>query len=50
MMEIVSRHTNTIILPAEWPANESSGAPLPMGRSTLPRDAVARIWKPARSQ
>lgn len=49
MMEIVSRHTNTIILPAEWPANESSGAPLPMGRSTLPRDAVARIWKPARS-
>ncbi len=47
MMETIRQHT--IRFPARWPFNDSSGTPLSMGRSTFPRDAVARIWKPARS-
>ena len=35
--------------PAGWPANADPHIPLLIGRSVFPGDAVARIWKPARS-
>lgn len=32
-----------------WPSNDNRRAPLPMGRSVFPEDAVARIYRPSPS-
>jgi hypothetical protein len=47
MRQIESKHITYV--PVAWPANDNSPAPLAIGRSLFPEDAVARIDKPTRS-
>jgi hypothetical protein len=44
-----SENRGTTYITAAWPSNDNQRAPLAMGRSWLPADAVARIYKPFRS-
>lgn len=50
-MEILSQveQAGTTQAPGGWPSNDNRQAPLSMGRSHLPGDAVARIFRPGRS-
>lgn len=51
MMEIERRieETRKTQLPPVWPSNDNRHLPQSMGRSIFPDDALARIYKPARS-
>ncbi len=51
MQEHVRQAENrrTTYAAAPWPSNDNRRAPLAMGRSPFPQDAVARIDKPSRS-
>jgi len=48
MSEEAARMENSRTAPA-WPRNDNRPAPLAMGRSVFPKDAVARIRRPSRA-